>query len=152
MNLFPAVVASVDGPSRIIRVSIPFLTDGAQDLPEAVLCSSLGDKSEHTEIRILAGDRVWVAFINGDPRYPIIMGFRPKEIGNVVGMRRFHHDNIELQADTNTKIESGAQIQMIAGDTVSIEAGTSITLSVGGSTLVVDGSGITLNGSAINLN
>lgn len=133
---WPAEIDSIDREARTVRVRIPGVTDGAQEMPIAQLCYPMGDKSEHTEIRILEGDRVWVEFERFDPRYPIIVGFRPRNVENGTGWRRFHHDNIELDADGE----------------VLIKAGSKITLKVGGSTIVIDGSGITANGGQINLN
>src|SRR5690606_39810837 len=95
----PGIVESVDRARREVRVRIPGMTDDAELQPLAEIEYPIGDKSEHTEIRILPGDRVWLAFINGDPRYPIITGYRTKHTGNEVGTRRFHHDAIETDAD-----------------------------------------------------
>lgn len=98
-NYTPGFVESYDPATRLCRVRIPGVTDGAEVLPQAMLCYPIGDKSEHTEIRILPGDRVWLDFVNGDARFPIITGFRPKETDNALDWRRWHHANIELQAD-----------------------------------------------------
>ena len=152
MNLIPAIVSSYDRAKRTCRISIPGLTDGADTLPEAVLMAPVGDKSEHTEARILPGDRCYVAFINGDTRYPIIMGFRSKEAGNVVMFRRWHHENIETDADQTQKHTAGTTYTVDAGTNINIEAGSSITLSAGGSTIVINSSGVTINGAQINLN
>lgn len=99
IGLMPAEVDSIDREKRIARVRIPGLTDGATELPEAQFCNPVGDKSEHTEIRILPGDRVWLAFEGGDPRYPVIVGYRPKNQENGVDWRRFHHANFQFDAD-----------------------------------------------------
>ncbi|MDQ7982229.1 hypothetical protein QYH69_33950 [Paraburkholderia sp. SARCC-3016] len=85
-------------------VEIPGITDGAVQLPLAEIEYPIGDKSansaHNTEIEILAGDTVWLAFENGDPRYPIITGYRNPRSGNPSGTRRWHHANIEMVADT----------------------------------------------------
>lgn len=99
MSLYPAVIREYDATRRKVRIEIVGMTDGDTLLPESDLMYSLGDKSSHTEIEILAGDTVWVDFLADDPRYPIVVGFRPPEIGNVVDWRRFHHANMELAAD-----------------------------------------------------
>lgn len=105
-DLYPAIVRSYDAVRRMVRVEIPGITDGGDVLPEAELLSSIGDKSEHTEVRILAGDRVWVSFAMGDPRYPVIMGYRPKQTGNNLDWRRWHHKNIELDADDDVHVKA----------------------------------------------
>lgn len=98
-SLTPGVIHSVDREARIVRVTIPGMTDGAEAMPEAQLFYPLGDVSEHTEIRLQPGDRVWLAFVNGDPRFPVVVGYRPKESGNGTGWRRWRHDNVEVTAD-----------------------------------------------------
>jgi hypothetical protein len=100
----PGIVASYDPDTRICTVEIPGITDGATQFPEAEIEYPIGDKSansaHNTEIEILAGDLVWLAFENGDARYPIITGYRNPRSGNPSGTRRWHHANIELVADT----------------------------------------------------
>lgn len=99
---YPAIVDSYDGPSRTCRVRIPGITDGGDVMPVAEIEYPIGDRSKglhQTEIEILKGDSVWVSFIGGDPRYPIITGWRNPGAGNSVEWRRFHHANIEMTAD-----------------------------------------------------
>lgn len=96
---WPGEVVSYDTARRVCRVRIPGITDGSTEFPEATIEQPIGDKSEHTEIRILPGDRVWLAFECSDVRFPIVTGFRAKETGNETAYRRFHHANIELTAD-----------------------------------------------------
>lgn len=99
MSLYPAVIKSYDAPRRKVRIEMTGMTDGDNLLPEADLMYCLGDKFNHSEIEIKPGDCVWVDFLADDPRYPIIMGYRNPEQGNVNGWRRWHHANIELHAD-----------------------------------------------------
>ncbi len=123
MRYLPAVVVQYLPAVKRATVSIPGFTDGAEDYPEAELLFSIGDKSEHTDIRILPGDRVWVDFINDDPRFPIILGFRPKETDSVTGTRRWHHVNVEVTADTDMRLQATAGVLLIkAGTKVRIEA------------------------------
>lgn len=107
MNLparVPGIVRGYDPDTRMCPVEIPGITDGAVQLPLAEIEYPIGDKSansaHNTEIEILAGDTVWLAFENGDPRYPIITGYRNPRSGNPSGTRRWHHANIEMVADT----------------------------------------------------
>jgi hypothetical protein len=99
----PGIVRSYLAVSRECRVEIPGLTDGADVLPLAEIEYPIGDKSKAashaTEIEIVPGDLVWLAFEGGDPRYPIITGFRNARAGNAIDWRRWHHANIELTAD-----------------------------------------------------
>lgn len=156
----PGVVKAIDRARREIRVHIPGLTDGAEVYPLAEIEYGIGDKSEHTEIRILEGDRVWLSFINGDPRYPIITGFRPKNTGNEVGTRRWHHDAIESDADehqthtagTDYSIDAGTNINQTAGTDIAQEAGTNINGTAGEQVRFnVGANSITINNSAITL-
>jgi len=143
---WPAVVDSYDPASRTCEVSIPGQTDGQGKLV-AEIEYPIGDKSRHatqTEIEILPGDLVWLEFIQGDPRYPLITGWRNPTQGNSQGCRRWHHQNIELLANQ--------QMKLIAGEALLLDAGSKITLQVGGSTLTLTGSDITLLASKINLN
>lgn len=119
-GLYPAFVRFYDAEQRLARVEIPGITDGAELLPEAEFNYPFGDKSEHTEIRVLVGDRVNVMFEGGDPRYPIIIGYRPKREGNDVGTRRWHHANIQAEADELLHLK--AKRVLITGlDTATIE-------------------------------
>jgi phage baseplate assembly protein gpV len=112
IGLMPAFVDAVtdaDRAARMYRVRIPGLTDGATSLPRAQVLNPLGDKSEHTEIRIKPGDRVWLAFEGGDTRYPVIVGFRPKNQENAMDWRRFEHANFEFNADNTFQVIAGTQ-------------------------------------------
>ena len=105
MSLYPAEIVRYDDERRRVRIKAIGLTDGDKLLPEAELMYSLGDNSKKTEIEINAGDLVWIDFIAGDHRYPIIMGFRNPETGNSVGWRKWHHANIELNAEGTLKLK-----------------------------------------------
>lgn len=124
MSRWPAVVTEYQNSPRRCLVDIPGITDGSS-LP-AEIEQSLGDRSEHTEIRILPGDRVWVDFLAGDQRYPIITGFRAKNRGNMLGTRHWEHENFTTNADETVLIKAGKSIRL--------EAGEKIELIVGGST------------------
>ena len=111
-SFVPGFIESYDAARRICRVRIPGLTDGAEVFPEASICNPIGDKSEHTELRIVAGDRGWLSFVDGDARFPIIVGYRPKETDNVMGWRRWHHANVEVTADGQVLIQAGASVTL----------------------------------------
>ena len=152
MSKKAAVVDSVDRARREVRVIIPSLTDGADTPLLAELEYPLGDRSEQTEIRILPGDRVWVEFQDGDPRYPIITGFRTKHVENEPDTRRWVHDNIESIADLLYRIQAGQRIEAAVGPTKIEVTDGEIKLTAGGSTIVMNDAGITLNGTRIDLN
>ena len=134
-SLWPGEVASYDRVKRTCRVGIPGITDGSGTLPEAVFMNALGDRASDTEIRILAGDAVWLMFEGGDPRFPIITGYRTPRAGNPVDWRRWQHANIELTADNQMRLISGAATVMQAGQTIMLTAGASITLTAPAITL-----------------
>lgn len=130
---YPAIVDSYDGPTRTCRVQIPGITDGGDVMPVAEIEYPIGDKSKgqlFTEIEILAGDTVWVSFIGGDPRFPIITGWRNPSVGNDVDWRRFHHANMELLADELVKIISGGNALLKSGAKATVQA-VSIDLYTG---------------------
>ncbi|WP_321946572.1 hypothetical protein [Paraburkholderia sp. J10-1] len=131
IGLMPAEVDSVsldDRKRRIYRVRIPGLTDGAAEMPQAKLCNPMGDRSENTEIRIKPGDRVWLAFECGDTRYPVIVGFRPRNVENDIDWRRFEHANFQFNADNtfeviaNTTVHVKTQQAVIESQTTLIDS------------------------------
>lgn len=129
---YPAIVRDYNQARRTCRVEIPGLTDGGDVLPEAEIEYPIGDKSRAgantTEIEIAPGDAVWIAFIGGDPRYPVITGYRNPQSGNSGDWRRWHHANMELLAD-----------------------GT-LRLAVGPSEIVLTPGGIKISGPRVDLN
>ena len=129
---YPAIVKTYNQARRTCRVEIPGLTDGGDVLPEAEIEYPIGDKSRAgtntTEIEITPGDTVWVAFVGGDPRYPIITGYRNPQAGNSADWRRWHHANMELLADGTMR------------------------LAVGPSEIILTPSGIVINAPRIDLN
>ncbi len=137
---YPAIVKSYDAVKRTCRVDIPGITSGGDVYTEAEIEYAIGDKSRtgkwETEIEILPEDMVWVDFIGGDPRYPVITGWRNPRAGNSVGWRRFHHANINLEAEKE----------------IIIEAHEKITIKVGGSTITITEGGIVLKSPKIDLN
>lgn len=143
---YPAVVKTYSQARRTCRVEIPGLTDGGDVLPEAEIEYPIGDKSRAgtntTEIEITPGDTVWVAFVGGDPRYPIITGYRNPQAGNSADWRRWHHANMELLADTLMKLIAGGDVLIKSGTHVIVQA-PSITLDAPQTTctgkLTVDG-------------
>ena len=127
MSLMPAVIVSVDSPRRMASIAIEGRTNGATDYLEAEFCNPFGDKSEHTEIRARPGDRVWVMWQNDDPRYPVIIGYRPKNVENEIGFRRFEHANFQIQADDSFLIDAGNGV-VIATRQLTIHAATAVTV------------------------
>lgn len=131
---YPAVVKSYDAAKRTCRVEVPGLSDGSDTYPEAEIEYPIGDKSKTgdkaTEIVIAAGEMVWVAFIGGDPRHPIITGYRNPQSGNGTDWRRFHHKNLELIADTMARMK-GKTAEVVATQKATVK-GATIDLNAGG--------------------
>jgi hypothetical protein len=131
-GIYPAVIKSYNHATRTCKIAIEGFTNGAEEELEADLNYPLGDKSKQgnytTEIEILANDLVWVMFINGDARYPLVTGYRNPQTGNSADWRRWHHKNIELTADEK------------------------IVLKIGSSTIEMTNSNVKINGSKIDLN
>ena len=109
---YPAVVKSYDAVSRLCRVQIPGINDGAEVYPQAEIIYPLGDKSKSgthsTEIEILAGDLVWVEFVGGNPEYPVITGYRNPQTGNSLAWRKWHHVNLALDGDATINVTAPA--------------------------------------------
>ena len=67
---------------------------------------------------------MWVEFEQGDPRYPIIVGYRNKRTGNDDLTRRYHHHgNFEILADNIIKIKGNVKV-IIESATVEVIATT----------------------------
>lgn len=98
-GLHPAVVVSYNASEKTCEITLVGVTDGTQEKITAEIAFPIGDKSYHTDIRIMSGDTVWVEFMGGDMRHPIITHFRTKRAGNETAWRKLHHANIELKAD-----------------------------------------------------
>lgn len=123
MFKYPAVVMSYDANTRLAKIKLEPLDDGADTQLEAELLYPLGDKS-NTAIEVLPGDFVWVEFEQGDPRYPIIVGYRNKRTGNDDLTRRYHHHgNFEILADNIIKIKGNVKV-IIESETVEVIATT----------------------------
>lgn len=137
---WPAIVREVNRERREIRVEIPGVTDGAAVLPLAEIEYPIGDRSAQTEIRILPGDDVWVAFQGGDARYPIITGFRTKHTGNDVGTRRWFHDNFETICDGQYRVQADAKLILDVG-------GTLVTITPG--KVQIDSADVEVNGETV---
>lgn len=126
MFKYPAVVVAYDANTRLAQVKIEPLDNGADTVLDAGLLYPLGDKS-NTAIEVLSGDFVWVEFEAGDPRYPIIVGYRNKRTGNDDSTRRYHHANIELLADNTIKIKGDVKV-IVESATVEVNA-TTVTVT-----------------------
>lgn len=122
---YPAIVRTYDPVVRICRVEIPGLTDGADVFPIAEIEYPIGFRTHGqyaTEIEILAGDEVWISFIGGDPRYPVITGYRAPERGNSNEWRRVHHANLEFLADALVHVKAGGDITIETAANVTVKA------------------------------
>lgn len=126
---YPGVVIDYDQVTRTCRVQIPGISDGGDSHLIAEIMYPLGDKpriidgQHHTEIEMLPGDHVWLEFIGGDQRYPLIVGYRSPNSGNSLGWRRWHHANIEITADGVLRLNANA-IEFNAATTITTTADT----------------------------
>jgi hypothetical protein len=67
-----AIINSIDYNKKLCTVMIPDLQSSADPEPvirEAALIESLGTQNSYK-----VGDKVWISFIRGEKRYPIVMG------------------------------------------------------------------------------
>ena len=135
-SIYPATVKKYIADNRLCEIEIEGITEGASELPLAEILYPIGDKQNDTELEILEGDRVWVSFINNDPRYPIITGARATNEGNFTDTRHYHHKNIRFDADE--KIES-----FVLGDCELTMLKDKITLRVGASSITLTESSLT---------
>lgn len=151
---WPGEVASYNKATRTCMVRIPGISDGGDVLVEAEIRYPVGDKSKagenSTDILMLPNDLVWLEFIGGDPRYPLITGQRNPRTGNGTDWRRLHQANMELIAAMVMNIKA-QNMTLDAGETMVLKAPT-IQLQAGGTTLRLSDAGMTANGAAINLN
>lgn len=157
-HIYPAIIREYNRPTRQCRIEIPGMTDGAEVFPLAECLQPLGDRTEDNEIRLKVGDRVYVQFLNGDPRHPLIVGFRAKNASNNIGRRHLEQDNIHTISDETQLHEAGTSYTTTAGTSQShtaettflIEAGTEIKLKVGGTTLTLTAGAIAAIATAIS--
>jgi hypothetical protein len=154
---YPATVAEYLPESRQARITIPNVTTGGKLQPLAEIEYPVGDRSRgdnSTEIEIVEGDSVWIAFIGGDSRYPIITGFRNPNSGNDIEWRRFHHANIELLADDAINIiatDGDTSVKMGANG-IEIKTDKDVTVDVGGNVSVDAGGDATVKAASITMN
>ena len=121
MGVFlPATVTEYDAIKRQCRIKIEGITNNSEADLLADICNPIGDKGQHTELEILKGDLVWVVLIANDIRFPLIIGSRNMDNGNSEGWRKYHHANIEINADG--KIFATAPNIHLKAETVTIDA------------------------------
>lgn len=115
------------------------------------------DKAAHgqypTELEILPGDTVWIAFIGGDPRYPIITGSRNPQAGNSVDWRRYHHKNYELICDRVIRLLVGNSVFQLNPDTITGSTTQALTLTIGSTSvsLTPNGLNLTCGGATVQM-
>lgn len=161
---WPAVVESYNADTRECFIRVPSLSEGGDESLQAEIRYPIGDKSKagqwSTDILLLPGDDVWVVFIGGDQRYPLITGQRCPQTGNGTGWRRWHQANIELLAQEVMNLIAGGAITIKSDASVLVQAPkvtidapqTEITgnLTVGGNTAIAGGISVAGGGSGGN--
>ena len=141
LGLYPAVIKSYDADSRMCRVEIAGLTDGGDVLPLAEIVYPVGSNSNSTEIKISSGDPAWVNFINGDPRYPIIVGYRNPHSGNSKDFTRISHKNIEIKAESGASMSGGGGEAKIQGSPVRIQGDLIVEGNISATGTIMDTGG-----------
>lgn len=114
---YPATVKRYDKEKRQCAIEVKSLTEGADGDLMAEIEYPIGDNSRKTDIEILTGDTVWIEFIAGDPRYPIITGWRNPNAGNEIDLRFWHQKNITIHAD-ELLILKGGRVRIQSDDVV----------------------------------
>lgn len=153
----PAIVREYDSESRTCRVEIPGLTDGSRQLPLADIEYPVGARSNGdypTEIEFRPGDPVWIAFINNDPRYPIVTGYRNARIGNDTETWRQHQINIEMVADNQIILRTNdAQHKLtLDGSGLSVQTSGDVAVNADGDATVTAKGNLAASGKAVTLN
>jgi len=151
---YPAFIRDYDKASRLCRVEIPGITDGHDVLPLAEILYPVGEKSFSsagqgaTEIEILANDPVWVEFIGGDERRPLICGYRNPTLAsaNSVDYRRIRHANVEITASSGDLKLNAAEAEINL--TSKTMKATCDSISVDGN-MTINGD-VTINGATLS--
>lgn len=101
-------------------------------------------RSTTTGLEILPGDTVWIAFIGGDSRYPIITGYRNPQAGNSVDWRRYHHKNYALICDRIIRLLVGNSVFQLNPDTITGSTTQALTLTIGSTSVSLTPNGLNL--------
>lgn len=159
-------VVSVEDPEALNRVEVKFLSRGPESEESATAMAPVavpfaGDANGAFFIPDV-GTRVVLSFLNGDPRYPVVLGAlwdgaaaSPEELpGNAV-------DRWSFTGKEGTRIaiveESGQPVISLetpGGNSMVIEdaGGGTLTATAGGATIEISSSGVTVTGSTVSVN
>lgn len=141
---YPATILSYNAEERTAQISIPGMTDGAEDGLTAEFAYPVGHDDRDTEIQVLVGAEVYVFFAGGQMDSPVIAFYRSHGAGAMVDTRRIRQKNIEILASNSISIEAIAtKVRGVMSVTSNLSVGTGATgsfVSVSGEIVtVVDG-------------
>ncbi len=159
-------VVNVDDPEGLNRVQVRFLSRGAQSgdatkdsVAWALVTTGFAGDGSGAFLIPDVGTRVVLSCINGDPRYPVVLGAiwdgstdSPETLpGNAVDRWSFTGKNGTRMAMIE---ENGSQIilETANGNTIEIDDSSSkIKIKQGGNTLTMDSGGIKLNSPTVKI-
>lgn len=121
---YPATILSYNAEERTAQISIPGMTDGAEDGLTAEFAYPVGEDDRDTERLVKVGAEVWIFFEMGQANAPIIAFYRGHQVGAVVDVRRIRQKNIEILA--TTKITMKAPDVKIECDAYVVECKTAV--------------------------
>lgn len=126
-GFYPAKIMSYDREKRRCMVQIDPFTKGSENGIEAQLAYSIADDDYKTEVKLTAGQEVWVFFEAGLLSRPVVSYSRCHGVGAEVGTRRIEQDKIELIANESIKLIVGEKMITLDTTTAKIEAKTEIS-------------------------
>jgi hypothetical protein len=103
---YPATILSYNAEERTAQISIPGMTDGAEDGLTAEFAYPVGEDDRDTERLVKFGAEVWIFFEMGQANAPIIAFYRGHQVGAVVDVRRIRQKNIEILATQQVSLEA----------------------------------------------
>jgi phage baseplate assembly protein gpV len=159
-------VVSVADPQGLNRVQVRFLSRGAQSgdsardsVAWALVTTGFAGDGNGAFLIPDVGTRVVLSCINGDPRYPVVLG--AVWDGSTESPETLPGDTVDrwsLTGKAGTRIamieEDGAKIVLETprGNRIEIDDGAGrIRMRQGGNSITMDGGGISIRGSSVSI-